>query len=98
MLLYFKGRWPDEVVPPREPTWFHFEAETNGDLVLRVVELFDDDRAFRNSLKLMERDGFPCISVVDGPFLEHVSEWRLDPITADEFEALWDRGIDKPFP
>jgi hypothetical protein len=98
MLLYFRGRWPEEEVPPGEPTWLHYEVYPNEDAVLRAVEIFADGRSERSSLALESRDGFPCLSIVHGPFMEHVAEWPVRPMTAEEFERLWECSIDKPFP
>ena len=96
MLNYFRGRWPGDEVPTGEPLWLYYEVDPTRDAVLRSVEMFEDGRLGRNSLELEERDGHPCISIVHGPFMRVVAEAQLESIGAQEFEKLWERGVDKP--
>jgi len=96
MLNYFRGRWPDDKVPAGDPLWLHYEVDPTRDAVLRSVAIFEDGHLERNSIELEERDGFPCISIVHGPFMSVAAKAQLEPIRAPEFEKLWKRGEDKP--
>lgn len=97
-MLYFKGHWPEDEVPSDSPVWMYYEVEAAEDNVMRAVEIFADGRSERNSLALEARDGFPCISIVHGPFLEQVEDCGLGPASAEEFERVWQSSTDKPFP
>lgn len=98
MLKHFKGRWPEPVVPPGAPTWLHYEVDAAEDIVLRMVEIFEDGGSVRNSLLLENRHGPPCISLVHGPFLEIVDDVGLEESTAETFEAAWVQASDQPEP
>jgi hypothetical protein len=97
MISHFRGRWPDEAVPPEVPVWLHYEVDVASDVVLRSVEVFADGRSERNSVELEARDGFPCLSIVHGPFMQVVADAGLEPIDAQDFEELWRRSADKTF-
>jgi hypothetical protein len=94
---YYRARWPEQMVPPGEPTWFHYEVDTQEDVVSRSVDLFDDGRKERNSIEVEERDGSSCPSLVDGSFVELTRSVALQEISRADFEALWLRGEDTPF-
>ena len=96
LLTYLRGRWPEDPIPEGCPVWLLYEVDAAQDVVLRSVELFADDRSERNSIELEARDGFPCVSVCHGPFIAAAIEAKLEPVTAEEFEALWQRSVDKP--
>jgi hypothetical protein len=95
MLIYFRGRWPDDEIPIGEPLWLYFEVDPALDVVLRTVDMFEDGHLVRNSIELEQRDGFPCVSIVHGPFLSFAAEAQLASIEAQEFEELWARSIYK---
>jgi hypothetical protein len=97
-LHYYRGRWPEEDIPKDAPVWLLYEVDPVEDVVLRAVEVFADGHSERNSLELEARDGFPCLSVVEGAFMPTVAEAKLEKVTANHFEKLWQRSIDKPTP
>ena len=47
MLDYYRGRWPDEEIPPGEPEWFLYEVDPARDAVLRL----ERDRLRLNNTK-----------------------------------------------
>jgi hypothetical protein len=96
MLNYYRGRWPDDPVPPDSPIWLHYEVDLDRDAVLRSVELFAGGYSERNSLELEERDGFPCISLWSDAAAPSIVESKLELISAGEFEELWKKSVDKP--
>ncbi len=96
MLSYYRGRWPDEQVPPDSPVWLHYEVDLVRDAVLRSVELFAGGYSQRNSLELEKRDGFPCISLWRDAAAALIVESKLESISAGEFEELWQKSVDKP--
>ena len=97
MMSHFRGRWPEKEIPPEEPVWLHYEVDVVRDAVLRSVELFADGRSERNSVELEARNGFPCVSIVHGPFMKVVAASGLEPIDAKDFEELWRRSSDRKF-
>lgn len=98
MIEHFRGRWPEQVVPEGEPTWLLFEVEVNEDRVLRTVDVFEDGSMQRNSIALEERDGYPCLSIVEGPFMPLVRKVALEKVPAALFEGLWNDAEDRPRP
>ena len=96
MLNYSRGRWPDDEVPAGELLWLHYEVDPTRDVVLRSVEVFEDGHLERNSIELEGRDGLPCGSIVHGPFMSVAAQAQLEPVGAEDFEKLWERGVDKP--
>ncbi len=96
MLNYFRGRWPEAVVPEGVPVWLYYEVDPHRDVVLRSVEIFADGRMERNSLALEARDGWACESIVHGPFMPVVAHAKLETTGAETFEALWELSMDKP--
>lgn len=99
MLVYFKGRWPEKIVPEGEPSWLYYEVDEKCDVVTRTIDLFSNGMAVRNSIKLAEREGLDqrqpeFHSLVHGPFLEETGEF-LDGISEREFVELWDLAADK---
>ena len=102
MLIHLKGRWPEQAVPDGEPLWLFYEVEEDIDVVTRIVEIFPDSLAVRNSMKLAEREG-PDLrlpqnrSLVHGAFLEEARHF-LEVISEAEFNRLWDSAADKPWP
>jgi len=99
MLKYLRGKYPNPVVPTDTPVWFHYEVNFIEDNVLRTVEIFSNGTHVRNSLALENRYGYPypCVSLVDGPFMELAADWSLEEISALDFEKLWEISADKPF-
>jgi len=83
------------MIPPDQPVWLHYEVDVVRDVVLRSVELFADGRSERNSVELEARDGFPCVSIVHGPFMQIVTDAGLELIDAEDFEELRRRSSDK---
>lgn len=97
MIKYYRGRWPDEEVPPDEPTWMLHEVDMDKDNVLRQVEMFDNGAITRNSVEIEARHGPRFESLLGCSFLEVVDEAPLTEITQDEFESHWIQGQDTPF-
>jgi hypothetical protein len=92
MLIWCKGRWPENPVPSGEPDWIYGEVALDTDSVVRLVEVFADGRALRVS-----------IARAGGPSLVHGDFWtddevrrQLTPITQDEFARIWAAATDKP--
>lgn len=98
MLRCYKGRWPEEQVPVESPIWLYYELDVEADNVLRTVEIYQDGHSERNSLALEMRDGWPCITLVHGPFWETVGDWLLAEISNEEFDRFWLQALDKPAP
>lgn len=94
---YFRLRWPEPEVPKGYPSWLHYEIDKGNDSVRRSIEVFSDGRIERNSIEIEERDGKPCPSLTDVSLdvaFEHV---RPLVMSEDEFESLWQQGVDTPF-
>ena len=51
----------------------------------------------RDSVALEERNGDSCPSLVDGPFMQTVADVPLEEVRPDEFETLWEQGVDEPY-
>ncbi|MBB6252617.1 hypothetical protein [Nitrospirillum iridis] len=96
-LSYFRGRWPEEVVPEGFPEWMLYEVDRDGDNVLRWVEVFTDGKIERNSVSLEEQWGASCPSLLDSSFEEIIGMSVVHPILKADFEALWNQGVDTPF-
>ncbi|UWQ80421.1 hypothetical protein K3725_05305 [Leisingera sp. S132] len=100
--LYFKCSWPEEPLPLGAPSWIFYEVIELTDVVTRTIELFPSGSAIRNSIKLAEREG-PDLrtrefrSLVHGSFLGF-SKQGLVQISKQEFNALWESAVDKPWP
>ncbi|MEC7289315.1 MAG: hypothetical protein VXW22_04385 [Pseudomonadota bacterium] len=92
---FYKMRWPDQVVPDGEPEWFFYEVDANADTVLRMVELFGDDRAVRNSIERESRLGPPVQSLFEMSFSESIKGHTYELISAENFETLY-RQADDP--
>jgi hypothetical protein len=97
LIRYFRGQWPDPIVPAGEPPEFFYEVEIGNDVVLRSVEIFDDRTIARNSLEIERRCGFSLTSLVDQPFMPVVEASSLEEVTSEMFEDLWSKGIDTLF-
>jgi hypothetical protein len=92
MLIWCKGPWPEDTIPPGEPVWFYYEVESDTDCVIRAVELYSDGRAVRDSIALS-----------GGPSLVHADFWSdeevrqyLSPISEEEFAEVWVNATEKP--
>ncbi len=96
MRLYLRGKWPEADVPEGCPLILYYEVDPADDVVLRAIEIFADGHAERNSVALESRDGFPCMSIVHGPFMPSAEEAHLELLPQAEFEALWQQSSDKP--
>jgi hypothetical protein len=94
---YFRARWPDAEVPPEEPLWLHYEIDSGADAVLRTVDVFADGRITRNSIELEQRHGDDCPSLIDCSLDEGFAGANLERIAREEFENLWEKGVDTPF-
>lgn len=94
---YFRGRWPDAEVPSGEPLWLHYEIDFGADAVLRSVNVFADGSVTRNSVELEQRHAAACPSLIDCSLAESFARAKLEEITREEFEALWEKGVDTPF-
>lgn len=88
-LIWCRAPWPEDTVPEGEPLWQYFEVDATADNVLRMVEVFADGTALRNSLALQARDGFPAISLVHGSFAAVSQGHRVEPVSPVSFERLW---------
>lgn len=96
-LQYFRGCWPDEVVPEGEAEWRLYEISRTQDAVLRTVDLYSDGRVTRNSIEIEQRHGDDCPSLIDTSLDDGFSDADLTAIDRDEFEQHWKRGTDEPF-
>ena len=99
MLVYIKGRWPEEPVPDGEPLWMYYEVATAKDVVTRMVEVYPNGDAIRNSIKLAERKGLDARdpehrSLVHGAFLQTLPD-GTDTISREEFDRVWDSATAK---
>ncbi|TIT34406.1 MAG: hypothetical protein E5W65_17365 [Mesorhizobium sp.] len=94
---YFRGRWPDDIVPEGEPLWLLYEVDEAADNVLRSVEIFPNGQVTRNSVGLEQRNGDHCPSLIDVSRREGMAEAKLEKISADMFEELYQIGADTPF-
>lgn len=96
-LQYFRGRWPDEIVPDGEAEWCLYEISREKDAVLRTVELFADGRITRNSIEIEQRHGDACPSLIDTSLDDGFAGADLIEIDQATFEDYWRRGTDTPF-
>lgn len=101
-LAYFKCRWPEETLPEGEPLWMYYEVVTERDIVTRIVDLYPNGDAIRDSLELDEREGPDQRdpkhrSLVHGPFLETLPD-DVETISGIEFCQIWDAATDNPSP
>lgn len=95
-LAYFRGHWPDDIIPNGAPKWLLYEVDTLSDCVLRTVEIYSDGRLFRNNLELEARFGGEFTSLVEGAFMELTSDWNLEVLGKSEFETLYAKSTDQP--
>ena len=104
MQVYVKAPWPERDIPEGEPDWSYYEVEDTRDVVTRIIALFRDGRAIRNSMERAAREGPDHRSpehrsLVHGSFLRDTETRQgLLPMTRSEFEALWQRAFDRPWP
>ncbi|WP_145749190.1 hypothetical protein [Nitrospirillum amazonense] len=96
-LSYYRGRWPEEVIPKGCPEWLYYEVDRQADIVLRYVEVFPGGSSKRNSIALEEQWGAPCFSLVGDSFVQTIEQGVLQLISQDTFEALWEQGVNTPF-
>jgi hypothetical protein len=94
--IYYRGPWPDKIVPDGQPQWLLYEVDEASDDVLRSVEIFPDGHITRNSVELEQRNGHDCQSLIDVGWHEGVAEANLEKISAETFEELYRRGADTP--
>ncbi|MBO9706651.1 MAG: hypothetical protein J7521_00430 [Caulobacter sp.] len=97
MLKHIRARWPEIDVPPGEPTWLLYELDEQADAVVRSAGVFADGSVARNSIEIEERDGKPCPSLIDCSLAEGFGSVDAEEITLGEFDAVWIKGVDKPF-
>ena len=92
MLIWCKGAWPENPVPSGEPAWIYSEVEVDTDCVVRMVEVFPDGRAIRDSIARAVGT-----SLVHGDFWTDEDVRReLTPVTEDEFAQIWASATNKP--
>ncbi|MGQ3040855.1 MAG: hypothetical protein ACT6TH_08075 [Brevundimonas sp.] len=96
-LRYVRARWPEPEVPQGEPIWLVYEIDDVADACNRLVELFADGTATRNSIEIEERNGQTCPSLFDTSLADGFGDADLEQISSEEFESAWTNGIDKPF-
>lgn len=105
-IKWFKWHWQDAITG-EDPDWIFYEVDVPQDLVLRIVELYADGTAFRNSIELAEREGLDRRSpefrtLVHGNFLRGPDQegWAKDLVSIPdvEFKQIWDRAQDVPLP
>ena len=103
-MIYVKIPWAEDEIHSDDPEWLYYEVDEATDVVHRIVELIDDGRAIRDSIKLAEREGpdyrEPKFrSLVHGPFLNNPETPEpLTPSSREEFEKMWNSATDKPWP
>lgn len=95
-MIWLRAPWPEETVPKGEPQWQYFEVAPTADNVLRMVEVFSDGKALRNSLALQDRRGVPVVSLVHGSFAALSQGQRVEPVARETFEGLWPSAADLP--
>ena len=95
-LKYYRGLWPEEVIPDGEPKLLLYAVDIETDCVLRTVDIYPDGRLERNNFELEARNGGKFTSLVKGSFRELMADWEFDLIEALEFESLYEKSIDKP--
>jgi len=93
---YHRSRWPDAEVSADSPLWLHYEISKSADAVLRTIEIFEDGRITRNSVDLEQRNGDHCPSLIDCSLREGFDGVEMKTMPHDEFEALWEEGVDTP--
>jgi hypothetical protein len=91
MLIWCKNKWPEVAVPPGEPAWFYNEVETDTDCVIRMVNLYSDGRAIRDSIAL---SGGPSLVYADFWSDKEVRQF-LTQISEEEFAEVWAIAADK---
>lgn len=96
-LKHVRARWPDAVVPDDSPEWLFYELDQRADVVKRMVEVFPDGSATRNSIEIEERIGPQCPSLFDVPLDDAFRGIDLEAITSDDFEQVWATARDTPF-
>jgi hypothetical protein len=89
--------WPESEVQPGEPGWLFYELDEESDVVVRSANVFADGAVARNSIEIEERSGKPCPSLIDCSLAEGFAGVALEPISREEFEQIWAKGIDTPF-
>jgi len=94
---YAKCPWPDEKAPAGEPSWLFYEIDESADAVTRSVWIYADGLVTRNSIEIEERSGESCPSLIDCSLEQGFEGADLEAITADQFEQVWDSGVDTPF-
>jgi hypothetical protein len=94
---YSKSPWPDENVPAGEPSWLFYEIDEGVDAVVRSVWVYADGLVTRNSIEIEERSGKDCPSLIDCSLAQGFEGVDLEAITANEFDEVWDSGVDTPF-
>jgi len=93
---YYRGRWPEELVPDGEPIWLFYEIARLADSVLRTVGVFADGRVARNSVELEQRHGDKCPSLIDCSLEDLFDGGKLEEISREQFEEWWTKGTDTP--
>ena len=95
--IYFRLPWPELEVPAGEPSWLYYEIDKEKNAVRRSIEVFPDGRVARNSIEIEARDGRPCPSLIDTSLAEGFVNGQPVEMSQDEFEDLWQQGVDTPF-
>ncbi len=95
--VYYRSRWPEEIVPAGEPLWMYDEVDLEADCVLRTVDVFPDGTITRNSIEIDQpKDGRKFSSLLDVSWVD-IDQSHFTEISRDEFERLYARAVDRPF-
>jgi hypothetical protein len=94
---YFGLPWPEPELPPGEPEWMYYEIDPSRGVVCRSIEVFPGGRIKRNSIKIEERAGRDCPSLIDVGLEEGFRGTKPREMSRAEFEELWLSGVDAPF-
>jgi hypothetical protein len=94
---YFRLRWPENVVPADSPVWLLYEVDRAEGAVIRTVEIYEDGRAYRNSIAIEERGGQNCPSLIGDSLSDGFAGTDPEMLTQSEFNRLWETGVDRPF-
>ncbi|MGR4866807.1 hypothetical protein [Caulobacter sp. LARHSG274] len=97
LLRHAKLPWPDGDAPVGEPSWFFYEIDDTADAVTRSVWVYADGSVTRNSIEIEEQSGKDCPSLIDCSVAQGFDGVDLEKISPEEFQNVWDKGVDTPF-